>query len=386
MKRILVFTMPGNPWVTRGWLRGLVRYARTGDWRLEVFEKTDERQEKGRLAKLIRRYHPDGIVAAYTEGLQRYIPVGLPIVWMDAHKDKDKFVGHDCRVSHDEGGAAKAVADEFLRLGLTHFAVAGYDGDVSWSRERVKAFRAAVRSVTRSVEILENSGLLDPMESYRLLKSWLKALPKPCGLFAVNDLIAVNILSVAYDLGIEVPRDLAVIGVDNDEDLCQMSLPTLSSVATDWERGGYLLGELLDARMCDPQVKPIRKTFGELGIVRRASSTCGVKRVDARVAEASAFIREHACEGIGVNDVAQHMGCSRSLAMMRYLEVTGRSIFAEIREAQLAQVLVLLSRRQMQIGAIANRCGWRSATALQSYFTKRMGMTMREWRLRNVAS
>ncbi len=104
------------------------------------------------------------------------------------------------------------------------------------------------------------------------------------------------------------------------------------------------------------------------------------------MAAASRFIREHACEGIGVDDVVRQMGCSRRLATMRYMETTGHSIFAEIREAQFAQVLVLLAQRDIQLGAIADRCGWRSPTALRAYFEKRLGMTMREWRARNAAS
>ena len=124
----------------------------------------------------------------------------------------------------------------------------------------------------------------------------------------------------------------------------------------------------------------------KLGIIRRASTTPGTLRVDSRVAEASVFIREHACEGIGVDDVVRRMGCSRRLAMMRYLEATGRSIFAEIREAQFEQALVLLSRRDIQLGAIADRCGWKSPTAFRTYFEKRLGMTLREWRNRNAAS
>lgn len=130
----------------------------------------------------------------------------------------------------------------------------------------------------------------------------------------------------------------------------------------------------------------LRVPFGELGVIRRASTSVGTTRVDSRVAEASAFIREHACEGIGVDDVVRRMGCSRSLAMARFLEATGRSIFAEIREVQFAQALVLLSRREIQIGAIADRCGWKSSTALRTYFEKRLGMTMRAWRNRNPAS
>lgn len=150
--------------------------------------------------------------------------------------------------------------------------------------------------------------------------------------------------------------------------------------------GRRVCGEVLDQRMRHPDAPPLRKSFGELGVIRRASTSPSTIRVDPRVANASLYIREHACEGIGVDDVVRRMGCSRRLAMMKYLAATGRSIFAEIREAQFEQVLVLLSRREIQIGALADQCGWKSPTALRAYFEKRLGMTMREWRARNAAS
>lgn len=146
-----------------------------------------------------------------------------------------------------------------------------------------------------------------------------------------------------------------------------------------------MVGQALDHRMDNLTSLPVRETFGELGIVRRTSSCPGITRVDPRVADASLYIREHACEGVGVVDVVRRMGCSRRLAELRYLETTGRSIFAEIREAQFAKVLVLLAKRDVQVGAIADMCGWKSSMALRSYFEKRMNMTMREWRRLNSA-
>ena len=165
-----------------------------------------------------------------------------------------------------------------------------------------------------------------------------------------------------------------------------MALPSLTSIATDWEKGGFLLGEALDRRVRDPSAPPVRRSFGELGIIRRASTTPGTLRVDSRVAEASVFIREHACEGIGVDDVVRHMGCSRWFAMKKYLEATGRSIFEEIREARFAAAMVLLAQRDVQIGVIADRCGWKSPAAFRTYFEKRLGMTMSVWRTQHLNS
>lgn len=384
MKTVLVFAMNDNPWVMRMWLRGLSRYAKTAKWRLEIVTRTDLRAERKRIREMVRYFNPSGMISSYTEGIVGNFPKELPVAWMDV--SKDDISDSDPLISHSGCMTATEALKELKRLKLKNFAVVGDRPGLPWSEERIRAFREQFSAGVDIVHVFRlPAPSTDRVRCQTKLRPWLNRLPKPCGIFAVSDRVAANVLSAAVSECIAIPDELAVVGVDNDEDICLMSTPTLTSIATDWEKGGFMVGEALDRRMDNLTTLPVRETFGELGIVRRTSSCPGITRVDPRVADASLYIREHACEGIGVVDVVRRMGCSRRLAELRYLETTGRSIFAEIREAQFAKVLVLLAKRDVQVRAIADMCGWKSAMALRSYFEKRMNMTMREWRNRNVA-
>ena len=389
-KMVLALPWGENACVTRMWLKGFSRYAQASKWTMEVMPGFDRRGMRRAVREMIRYFNPDGVVAACYDELQGDLFRGVPHVWMDP--PVGRVVPEDSFVVHDGDAAGALAVKELARLGVSHFAAVGDHPKRLWSGLRLAEFRRQVRGRGSFDELeltKQDSDFFlskDKVARVRQIEPWLKRLPKPCGVFAVCDRIGADVISAAIRLGLRVPEDVAVIGVDNDEDICLMTTPLLTSIATDWEKGGFMCGEVLDWRMRNPNGPPVRKMFGELGVIRRASTSPSAIRVDPRVANASLYIREHACEGIGVDDVVRHMGCSRRLAMMKYLAATGRSIFAEIREAQFEKVLVLLSRRDVQLGAIADQCGWKSPTALRAYFEKRLGMTMREWRARNAAS
>lgn len=385
MKTVLVFTLDENPLVTQTWLRGFSRYAKGAKWFVEAVSRMGSlRSERKRLMNLIRYFKPCGIVSAYFEGLSGNIPSDIPVVWLDAAK-RDVPPG-DARVMHDDSDIATLAYKEFASFGFRHFAAVGERPNYTWSNDRIEAFGRLVRRQGATFDVLRPSHPpLDKVACQKAIEPWLARLPLPCGVLAVCDRVAANVISAAHRMKLKIPQDLAVVSIDNDEQICLMMEPPLTSVVTDWEKGGYLAGEMLERQMRDPKTRGLLASFGELGIMRRASSSLHANHVDSRVAEACIYIREHACEGIGVVDVVRQMGCSRRLAELRYLQATGHSIFSEIREAQFARVLILLSQRDIQLKAIADRCGWKSAMALRTYFEKRMRMTMREWRQKNVA-
>lgn len=384
-KTVLVLSLRENPLISQQWLRGFRRYASAAKWNIEMdfcpFGRNQERRVKG----MLRYLNPDGVVSSCFDEVNPRVFSGIPHVLFDPPLDKVRE--GETYVSHDSSHSAVLAAGELFRLGVSHFAVVGAASRYAWSRRRMDAFRrqiAAHGGTLDELELVEHWS--DGIASRKRIEPWLKALPRPCGVFAVNDHIAAAVVSAANRAGIRVPDELAVVGVDNDEDICSMRSPTITSIATDWEKGGFMAAESLDRLMCAPSEPVPAKTFGELGVIRRASTTPGVSRVDPRVAEASAYIREHACEGIGVDDVVRQMGCSRWFAMKKYLEATGRSIFDEIREARFDAAMVLLAQRDVQIGVIADRCGWKSPAAFRTYFEKRQGMTMSAWRTRHLNS
>ena len=382
---IVILSRNSNLGIQHHWLRGIARYAKTAGWHLDFLrgKKGSTVAYRRDILESIRRLRPDGVVSAEVEGLVGTLPEGLPVVWFLGNERT--VPAGEALVMHDNESTAEAAARELLSLNFRHYATVGFAAPVRWSPIRVSRFRAVIEAHGGKVSVFERiSRDADLVENLALLGPWLKSLPRPCGLFAVSDMLAAQVLSAAWRLGIKVPEDMSVIGVDNDEDLCLTATPTITSVAIDWERGGFLIGRALDMRMRHPDRPPARLRFGELGVMRRASTAVTASRLNPRISRANAYIRAHACEGIDVKDVVAQMKCSRRLAEIRYREATGRTIHDEIREAQIEQALVLLSRRDIPVHIVSDRCGWKSPTAFRAYFIRRFHYSPGEWRLRNL--
>lgn len=282
-------------------------------------------------------------------------------------------------VSSDAESIAKHAARELLSLGFADHAFVPWPKDTLWSRERCNAFSRLLALNGKSVHVFDAKAGLNPVEWQEALARWVVSLPKPCGVFAANDWCAEQVVGICSARRIDVPDAVAVLGVDNDTELCESATVSISSIATDNVLAGRLAAELLAARMAGAAGVPRVRTFGATGLVRRAS-TARFKIADRRVADAIEHIRLHACEGLEVGEVVKVMGCSRRWAEIRFREVTGHSILDEIHEVRFARACELLSKRRLMLEAVARECGYGSPSFLRSYFKKRTGQTLREWR------
>ena len=200
-------------------------------------------------------------------------------------------------------GAGAFAVREFLTQGLTSFAFLSSAGNHFWSRDREAEFVHLARLNGFSCHMFgRKKGVRSESARNRALARWLKELPKPCGVMAENDYVAVEVLDLAQKMKIDVPGDIAVIGVDNDTDLCENARPQLSSVLLDFEHAGYRALEILDEIISDPKSGPIRETYPALGLIRRGSTPAGLG-VPPRILDALTFIRDKACEGISNRQV-----------------------------------------------------------------------------------
>ena len=180
-------------------------------------------------------------------------------------------------------------------------------------------------------------------------------------------------------LGLRVPDDLAVLGVDNDRTICENTSPTLSSVDPCTEQSGFVAAKMLSEQMSGHGGRPTRKLFPPSNIVERAS-TRRLSCDRSKVASALETIRCRACDGIGVADVVAEMGVSRRAAEKHFRLATGQSILEEINNVRFERVFELLRDPQRQIGAIAGLCGFSTEVALRKAFRLRTGMSMKDWR------
>ncbi len=181
--------------------------------------------------------------------------------------------------------------------------------------------------------------------------------------------------------GINVPREIAVLGVDNDEDLCETTSPPMSSIILDAERASYEAAQHLDDLMRRATRKKKIIIYGPARVVSRRS-TESTQIADSLVVRALEFITLNACSGIGVPDVVRHVGASRRLTEMRFREILGRTILEEILRVRTERVCTLLKETNLPIGEITGSCGFESESHLGVIFRKRFGCTMRDYRRR----
>jgi len=274
-------------------------------------------------------------------------------------------------VETDDVAIARAAADHLLARGLRNF---GYCGDdrFNWSRWRREAFH---RYLTEAGVACSDG----PSRGMTGLAEWVRALPKPAGVFACYDIRGREVLDACRLAEVEVPHQVAVIGVDDDELLCELSDPPLSSVIPDTRRTGWVAAELLSEWMAGHRPSPTAHRIPPLGVTtRRSTDMLAVE--DPELAVALRFICERACQGITVHDVLGQVALSRRVLESRFQQVLGRSPHAEILRAQLERAKQLLMIRHLTLTAVAHQTGFRNGEYLGTVFKREFGLTPGQYR------
>jgi len=215
------------------------------------------------------------------------------------------------------------------------------------------------------------------------LAAWIRELPKPVGIMACFDIVGRQVLEGCRLIDVAVPDEAAVVGVDNDELLCELADPPLSSVSPDTQRTGYVAAELLDKLMSGKKVPPKGHFIEPLGvIVRESSDVLAIE--DADVSQAVRFIRAHACEGINVQDVlgggSTQLALSRRVLESRFKRLIGRTPHEEIDRVRLNRVKELLRETDLPLAEIARRAGYEHVEYLSVVFKKKAGVPPSEYR------
>ena len=324
----------------------------------------------------VRTWHPDGVITDNTAFASTRAS-GVPTVFLDADG------GHDSRlwpgVFHDPRAAARLAAAEFARLGLLNIAYLPPAEEHEWSDERLDAFRKALQPMPQRLKVFPKRRAEDVTATYLArLREWARALPRPCGVFAANDVTADILLSVCPAANVKVPHDLAVIGVDDTAGICENAFPPLTSIAPAFRDSGRIAAEILDMLMSGQS--PVERTvsFGVLGITRREST----QRLYGRATELRNMrdlIHREACNGLKARDVFARLKGSRRNAEIQFKATVGRTIRDEITNVRLRQAKRLLLTT-LTLAEIASRCGYRSSSHLRKVFERRMKTTMGAWR------
>ena len=257
----------------------------------------------------------------------------------------------------------------------------------SWSVRRKEAFVAALRANGERVETIDFTMATsdDYEKEARRLRAWLARLPKPCGLMAANDSMAEIVLSICRLSNIAVPDEIAVVGVDDVESICENTTPTLSSVRPDFRQGGRFAARLLARKLHGGDKVQMKVEFSVSGLIRRGSTRV-FRRKDSEVSDA--LERIWAPDGVflSAKEILSGFSCSRRNAEIRFKLMTGRSVLQELAAARLQLAKKLLGETSLQVSEIAENCGYRYTTHFRKIFHAETGMNPLAWRKANSKS
>lgn len=213
------------------------------------------------------------------------------------------------------------------------------------------------------------------------LKSWIAGLEKPIGIVCCNDIRGRQVLAACKEAQVHVPDDVAVVGVDNDEILCGLCDPTLSSVRPDTERIGFRAAEILSKWMDGIAPAEPVEFVDPIGVVSRRSSDALLVD-DEDVSTAIRIIRDHACRGITVSQLVSMLPISRSVLEKRFQKKLETSPKMEINRVRLMRIKQLLVESDDTLGCIAEATGFRHAEYMNDFFKCKTGETPGAYRQR----
>lgn len=362
----------------RGILRGISRYVReAGPWSLRLVEQGRGAEPPEWLSTwagegLIARVENEAVAAAVRR-------TGLPVVDVSAAR----LLPEAPWVEVNEPGIARVAAQHFVERGFRNLAFVG-DARFNWARWRGEAFRAAALAEGRSFQSLELSGSGSSSAAatdQRELEEFLAQLPAPTGVMTCYDPIGLRVLDACRKLDIAVPESLAVVSVDDDELLCGLADPPLTSIVPDSTRTGYRAAELLHRLMRGETVADLSHLVDPIGVSTRQSSDV-LAIDDAEVARALNAIKKRACEGIQVKDVLESVPLSRRALETRFRKSIGRSPHEEITRVRMERVRELLVGTDLSIAAIAARTGFQHVEYLSVAFRREVGVPPSVYRAR----
>jgi LacI family transcriptional regulator len=361
----------------RGILRGIRQFAQTRPHWILVPIDTERL-----TVRALKTMQPDGTIAliVYAHIAQALKSLGRPVVNTAKVLPELPFP----RVGVNQHQIGRMAAMHLGERGLHHFGFLGHPTFV-YSMEREAGFRKEIQARghaltsfhERPVRAFQRRGRLLALDGR--LQQWLRDLPKPAGVFACNDIYAMQIVEACRLAELRVPDDIAVIGVDNDELRCELARPSLSSIILPAERIGYEAAALLE-RLIDGSRPPRRpRLLPPVGVVRRQSTDVLAGR-DPDVTAAVAFIRDHAHRPLSVDDVLEAVPVSRRALERRFRAALECSIGEEIRRVHVERARELLASTALLMDEVAEQAGFSSVHYLCRVFRQEMGLTPTAYR------
>ncbi len=367
-------------------MKGINKYSREfGPWvfcRMPLFHR--ETVGMDGILKWALEWGADGIVGLLynDKEINKFVKAGIAVIAQD-FKERFAEIPNITGAYHETG---QWGADYFLKKGFTNFAFYGFS-DIVWSRERAEGFEERLKSTGHAVHYFEHKKARSTELWYykpSSLSRWLKSLPKPIGLMACDDNQGQHITEACRHLGIRIPEEVAVLGVDNDETICDLSDPPLSSIALDVEKGGYDTARLLDqmikkgkAEYHDIVVKPMQ-------IITRHSTDIYATH-DDHIATSLKYIHQNIEKNLHVDAVVKQVPLSRRALEKRFLEITGYPIYKYIFNLRIEKFTQKLLDTDMSVFEIALDMGLSDSKNIARQFRQVKGCSPSVYRNKYLA-
>jgi LacI family transcriptional regulator len=317
----------------------------------------------------------DGIIMVEQEKPEEIIEMGLPTVASPYIED---HIAGAANIIGDNAAMGAMAAEHLLDRGFRNFAYCGFE-DMFGARSRGESFHRRITEAGFQTHVYKKPkprGRRSWEDEQIFMADWLKSLPKPVGLMTCTDDRSQDVVEACKVAALHVPEQVAIIGVDNDELVCELSSPPLSSIALNTQRSGYEAAALLDKLMSRKKIKMADQTIivHPTHVVTRQSTEI-LAMEDRDVAAAVRFIRRHAKEMIQVDDVVDTVAVSRRSLEQRFRRELGRSVLDEIKRARVGQVGRMLVETNLSVSQIALALGYTGVENIARYFRSERGMS-----------
>jgi len=333
---------------------------------------------KIKVSSWVKNCGVNGIIVCEPWKTDEILSLGLPTI-----TSPDRIQNLPALIT-DSAATARIAAEHLLSCGFRNFAYCGFD-ELEWSRARGEYFARFIAEAGFETHVYRRSKLQAQRSWDReqgFLADWLKSLTKPVGLMACNDYRGGQLTEICRIIGLDVPGDIGILGVDNDELFCEFSDPPLSSVPLAAERAGYEAAELLDKLMAGKKKMAGQTIVDRPGFVVARQSTNILAIKDREIAEVVRYIRDHFNVSFSVSQVADEVAMSRRSLERRFRKALGCTVKSEINRVRVERLCSMLAETTQSVSEIAMSFGFPSVDHISRYFRRNKGMSPLTYRKR----
>lgn len=368
-------------------LNGILRYNRCAEpWSLLMIQEREAEDIRIRLA--VGKF--SGVIVDETmkefNDLRQFR--GTPLITIESVRPRSLSNPRRLCLLCDNDRIGRFAARHLLDLGHNNFAYVPAMLSQPWSIARGKSFVNELESKGKSCAVFIPPPPNDPKltaKDFMRLSQWLETLPKPCALFAANDLRARNVLDAANQADISVPREISILGCDDEEIVCSTAKPEITSIRFNTEETGFAAARILDRMIRRGQLlAPSERilAYGPSAIVSR-KSTARTTLSDSLVEKAITYIQLNAVDGFNVSDLSSVLGISRRTLEKRFRAATGRSPYDEALRYRLDLACRMIQDSSLKTADIAEECGFPDQSHFETMFKRKLGLTVAQYRLRS---